>query len=85
MYCDQQQAEHIDIISATHGRLDHALYNLRLLRKQYHHERRLLLHTKDEQCEYIKDQRVVINAAQGARYCDYGVPASNLDFTRFAI
>ncbi len=59
-YCDQQHATIIEIVCALGDRLDHSLFNLRLLRQYYRSERRILLHTQRQTIMFIKDEKIDI-------------------------
>lgn len=55
IYCDQDQVTSILIINATDERMDHTLYNTRLLRKYHKDDRPLMIRTPTATLEYIKD------------------------------
>jgi thiamine pyrophosphokinase len=54
-YCDSQNATEIHIYNALGGRLDHTLYNTRILKKYFKHGRRIKLFNCDEVVEFYKD------------------------------
>ncbi|GAB4392943.1 MAG: thiamine diphosphokinase [Gammaproteobacteria bacterium] len=68
IYCDQHNAEQIDIVCALGGRVDHTLVNLRVLRKYYRKQRSIILHTDTQQMQFVRDQKITIHGKIGD-YC----------------
>jgi thiamine pyrophosphokinase len=54
-YADELGATSIDIVNALGGRMDHTLYNVRILKKYYSNKRRIIIHEQDELLEYYAD------------------------------
>jgi thiamine pyrophosphokinase len=54
-YADELGATSIDIVNALGGRMDHTLYNVRILKKYYRNNRRIIIHEHDELLEYYAD------------------------------
>ena len=66
-YVDNQQAISITLMGALGGRLDHSLYNLRLL-KRYHQEKRpITLLNHNETITYHRNESVNIKNKKGHR------------------
>lgn len=83
-YCSQEQYTQIDIVTATSGRLDHTLHNIRLLRHHYQESRRIILHTATEQCEFIKDQTITLNAEPNQNLAIMAFPKASFSSTGLA-
>ncbi len=54
-YAGELGATRIDIVNALSGRMDHTLYNVRILKKYYSNKRRIIIHEQDELLEYYAD------------------------------
>ena len=60
LYLDQLSASQIDIAAATGRRLQHELYNLRLLKKYHRNERSIIMHSETEVIRYYQDTEIKI-------------------------
>lgn len=77
-WCDQQGATEIVITNASDGRLDHTLYNLRLLRRFYRSDRSLLLFTATERVEFVRDSRVALTGPVGSNCAVMAFPQATI-------
>jgi len=68
MYCDTQGALSILVVNATGGRMDHSLWNIRLLKKFYNPSRSLKIQTETQILEYVQDSSTTIKGEIGD-YC----------------
>jgi thiamine pyrophosphokinase len=76
-YCDENDAESIDIVCATGGRTDQTISNFRILRSGYKKNRPIFLHTTRETITFAKDEQVNICGNVGD-YCGiFAFPAGN--------
>lgn len=60
LYLDQLGAKNIDICCSTGGRLQHTIYNLRMLKKFYNPTRPIVLQTETESICYYEDREICI-------------------------
>lgn len=64
-FCDRRQARSIHIVCATGARIDHTLYNIRMLRAAYKAERPIFLHTEMQTLQYVKNGHCTIRGKIG--------------------
>src|SRR3989338_10150730 len=65
VYCDAHNAETIDVVCATDGRMDHTLATLQTLKIHYRDSRKLILHTETENIFFIKNKKINITGKIG--------------------
>ena len=65
VYCDAHNAETIDVVCATGGRMDHTLATLQTLKIHYRDSRKLILHTETENIFFIKNKKINITGKIG--------------------
>lgn len=73
-YCDSQKATEIHIYNALGGRLDHTLYNTRILKKYYKNSRRIKLFNGEEVAEFFQDCTLGINGEVGQNIAVMSAP-----------
>jgi thiamine pyrophosphokinase len=73
-FCDAQSAQSIDIVCATDGRFDHAISNIRVLKKKYRKHRPLILHVEQQSLIYLKDESYEILGKIGDMLGLFGFP-----------
>lgn len=66
IYADNLGATKIDIVNAVGGRMDHTLYNVRILKKYYRKKRPIIIHTANELLEYYADCELNVEGAIGS-------------------
>jgi thiamine pyrophosphokinase len=73
-FCDAQSAQSIDIVCATDGRFDHAISNIRVLKKKYRQHRLLVLHVAQQSLIYLKDESYEVQGKIGDMLGLFGFP-----------
>ena len=77
-YLDSLNAQSIIICAATDGRLQHTLFNLRLLKRCYRINRPLVLYTETEIIRYVQDTEIYIQGAIGNSLGILGFPYATI-------
>ncbi|MCD6055454.1 MAG: hypothetical protein K0R12_416 [Gammaproteobacteria bacterium] len=83
-YCDAHQAHAIEIVCAIGDRLDHSLFNIRLLRRYYRETRPLLLHHQKQTLSYVKDARIELQGEKGDACGIFAFPKASFTSTGLA-
>ena len=73
-YLDSLNAQSITICAATDGRLQHTLFNLRLLKRCHRNNRPLILYTETEMIRYAEDTEISIQGCIGDSFGILGFP-----------
>lgn len=73
-YCDSQNATEVHIYNALGGRLDHTLYNTRILKKYFRKDRRIKLFNGDEVVEFYKDCVIELEGEVGQNIAIMSAP-----------
>jgi thiamine pyrophosphokinase len=77
-YLDSLNARSITICAATEGRLQHTLFNLRLLKRCYQNNRPLILYTETEMIRYVQDKEINIHGSIGDSIGILGFPHASI-------
>ena len=77
-YIDQLRPKSIVIVNAFANRIDHSLYNFRLLARYHQPERELTIKTKDQQMLCLRDQSMTLSGKVGACVSVFGFSLSTL-------
>jgi len=78
LHLDQLQASQIDIAAATGRRLQHELYNLRLLKKYHRNDRSLIVHSAIEIIRYYQDTEIQITGKIGESIGIFAFPEATV-------
>lgn len=65
IYCDSHSATSIEIVCALGNRLDHSLFNIRLLRQYHRSDRPLQLHDHHQTVTFIRNDCITISGNPG--------------------
>lgn len=77
-YCLDHNASTINIYNAIGGRMDHTLYNTRILKKYYNLNSSIKIIHNEEKLEYFEDVTLEINGKTGSRLSIISAPAAIL-------
>lgn len=75
-YLDQLSVQGIAIAAATGKRLQHTLYNLRILKKYHRLDRSLSMYSEKEYICYYQDELVSIQGKVGGSIAIFGFPSA---------
>lgn len=73
-FCDNRGANTITLVDGSGGRMDHALGNIRFLRKYYKSQRPLMLISELQQMRYLHDETLTIAGNIGDHCGVFGFP-----------
>lgn len=77
-HCDEKGARSITIVNALGGRMDHTLWNMRLLRRYYKSSRSLTVIADDQQLSYHKDETIQLNGIPGKNCGIFAAPKATV-------
>jgi thiamine pyrophosphokinase len=75
-YCLEQNATSINIHNAIGGRMDHTLYNTRILKKYYHPEVSIKLFHEDEVMQYFENCTIDVRGDSKSRFSLLSAPSA---------
>lgn len=74
VFLKEDHAKDVIIFNAVSGRVDHSLYNLRLLKRFSSYFEDLVIHSYSERIRLIEDEEVELKGVVGARVSIMGFP-----------
>ena len=75
-YCLEQNATSINIHNAIGGRMDHTLYNTRILKKYYHPKVSIKLFHEDEVMQYFENCTIDVRGDSKSRFSLLSAPSA---------
>ncbi len=80
-YCLDHNASTINIYNAIGGRMDHTLYNTRILKKYYNPKIRIKLFHKSEVLQYFEDCYLEVHGSPQKRFSILSAPSATITST----
>ena len=78
-YCRQHGAQQIVLLGGFGGRLDHTMYQLRLLHRYYDRRCPIVAHNTGETLRLVRDQEILLNGKPGQHVAILGAPNAIID------